>query len=144
MKQKRLLQIIMAFSVIGLVIAVYSLLHNSGITSGEFCTIGDKLNCDVVNKGPYSKFFGIPVALIGILGYLFLLIAAGMKYREPGDTQLSLFLLLASLGGLAFSLYLTGIEAFVLDTWCLLCLTSQAMILVITAAAVKIRYLETK
>ncbi len=122
---------ILALSLLGLAISLYSLLHNQGFASGEFCTIGETLNCDVVNKGPFSTIAGVPVALIGVLGYLFLAIAAWMKLRNVQDKSLTKFLLAASFGGFLFSLYLTGLEAFVLDTWCLLCLTSQAVILAI-------------
>ncbi len=134
----------MILAVAGVTVSLYSWLHKSGLASGEFCSVGETLNCDVVNKGPYSQVFGIPVALIGVIGYAFLFFAAFMKTREPNDRQLSSFLLLAALGGLAFSLYLTGIEAFVLETWCMLCLTSQAIILLITAATARVVYLERK
>lgn len=124
-------QVIFIFSAIGLCIAVYSLLHNQGFASGEFCTIGERLNCDVVNKGPYSKIFGIPVAFIGVLGYLFLSLAAGMKWKRSQDKSLGGFLVLASTFGFFFSVYLTNIELFVLKTWCVLCLSSQALIFLI-------------
>lgn len=125
----RLYKIIGVLAGIGLLVSVYSLLHNQGFSSGAFCTIGDKLNCDIVNKGPFSTIAGIPVSFIGVVGYLFLLICSWMLVKKPSDRGLQWFLVLASVGGLVFSLYLTGIEAFILDTWCLLCLTSQALIL---------------
>ena len=82
----------------------------------------------MVNQGPYSQLFGIPVALIGIIGYLLLALAAGLKMKNPEDKSLSAFLLLASLGGFLFALYLSGLEAFVLHAWCIVCLTSQGLI----------------
>ncbi len=131
MKHSLHIKIILFFSLLGLGISVYSLLHTVGLTSGEFCSLNETINCDVVNKGPYSTIFGIPVALIGVLGYVFLAMAAGMKMRQPDDRQLAYFLIIASTGGLMFSLYLTSLEAFVLHTWCALCVTSQLIMLTI-------------
>lgn len=142
MNNARLTKTIIVLAVVGLAISIYSWLHNAGFTSGEFCTISDTLSCDVVNKGPYSVIAGVPVALIGVIGYAFLLIGAVLKFRAPEDRQLSLFLLIASIGGLLFSLYLTGIEAFVLRVWCPLCLASQGVIILITFAIVDIFNLE--
>ena len=132
MTHKRIVTALFILSLIGFGISMYSLLHNQGFASGEFCTIGETLDCDVVNKGPYSVIMGIPVSLIGVIGYLFLAVAAGMKLKNPTDKSLTAFLTLASIGGFLFALYLSGIEAFILETWCLLCLTSQATISVMT------------
>jgi len=144
MNTKKLAYAIASFALVGLAIAVYSFLHNQSLASGEFCTIGETFNCDVVNKGPYSVFLGIPVSVIGIMGYLFLIIGSIMLANKPKDKALLWFVSVATASGLMFSLYLTGIEAFVLDTWCLLCLTSQAMMALITAAVVGIWYTDCK
>ncbi|OGL66526.1 hypothetical protein A2856_02435 [Candidatus Uhrbacteria bacterium RIFCSPHIGHO2_01_FULL_63_20] len=130
-KDKHVLHLVMLLAVLGLAISTYAFLHNRGFSSGSFCTIGESFDCDVVNKGPYSVLFGIPVALIGILGYLFLLAAALLKRRDMRDRNLTRILLAAAAGGTAFALYLTGIEAFVLRVWCLLCISSQVSILLI-------------
>jgi uncharacterized membrane protein len=127
--KNKILIAVIVLALIGVGISGYSWLHNSNMASGEFCSIGGTFNCDVVNKGPYSKIFGVPVALVGVIGYAFMALASYMKIRNPSDRQLTLFLGLAAAGGLGFSLYLTGIEAFVLHVWCLLCLTSQAVML---------------
>lgn len=135
-KEKHVLHLIMLAAAIGLAVSAYAFLHNRGFSSGSFCTIGDSFNCDVVNKGPYSVMFGVPVALVGVAGYLFLLAAAALKRRDMEDRTLTKLLVLGAAGGTAFALYLTGIEAFVLKSYCLLCLTSQAAILLVLALSV--------
>lgn len=123
--------VMIAASLIGLALASVSLLHNSGIVSGSFCALDETINCDVVNRGPFSTIGPVPVALIGVLGYLFLSVGSVMLLRQPKDKALVRLLLLASGAGLLFSFYLTYLEAFVLDAWCLLCLGSQAVIFVV-------------
>ena len=75
---------------------------------------------------------GIPVAAIGIAGYGALLLLASV-YRSRAETPVRL--LAAAVTGLAFALYLTYIEGYVLDTWCILCLSSLGLIAGIAALA---------
>lgn len=89
-------------------------------TGSEPCRINDKWDCGVVNHSPYAVVRGVPVAAIGIAGYL--LIAVLGFLRRQG------WLLVAVLAGLGFALYLTNIEARVLEVWCLYCVISQAII----------------
>src|SRR3990167_9561955 len=103
-KAKSLIHWIFPLSLLGVFLSSYSFLHKQGFTSGAFCNINATFNCDVVNQGPYSEMFGIPVALIGIIGYLLLAFAAGLKIKHPEDKSLSFFLLLASVGGFLFAL----------------------------------------
>jgi uncharacterized membrane protein len=91
----------------------------------SFCDIGANFNCDIVNRSTYSEVMGIPVAGIGIAGYLALLVLATAG-RARAETPA--LLLLGSLAGLGFALYLTYIEKYVLATWCILCLSSLGLI----------------
>jgi uncharacterized membrane protein len=74
----------------------------------------------------------VPVALIGIIGYV-LLFALATLYRAKAEAPF--MLLIAATGGLGFALYLTYIEKFVLATWCVLCLSSLSLIFLITVLA---------
>lgn len=113
----------------GILVSSFSLYHHFSKSKTSFCDIGQSFNCDLVNRSQYSMFHGIPVALLGILGYLFVLSLATV-YREKAETP---FILAGvTLAGFGFALYLTYIEAFVLYAWCLLCLSSLALMAVIT------------
>ncbi len=70
-----------------------------------------RFNCDIVNRSEYSTVMGIPVAGIGIAGYGVLLALATI-YRSRAETPTRL--LAAALAGLAFALYLTYVEGYVL------------------------------
>ena len=114
----------------GIIASSVSMQHHFAKSKTSYCEIGEAFNCDIVNRSSYSSIFGIPVALIGMLGYAAL---AGLAtvYRERDDTPW--MLLGAALGGLAFALYLSYIEGWVLGVWCILCLTSLVLISCITA-----------
>lgn len=137
--ERKLFALIAALSVLGFAIAAYSFAHHESFVSGALCDLNSTFNCDIVNRGPFSQVFGVPVALIGMVGYAFLGAASVLCLRRPDDLPSRTFLFLAASGGLAFSAYLTGIEAFVLHTWCLLCLTSQLSIVIIFAASAYLR-----
>ena len=96
-------------------------------TGSEPCSINDKWDCGVVNHSPYAVIYGVPVAAVGIVGYLLIAILAFLQKRG--------WLALAVLVGLAFALYLTNIEAHVLEVWCVYCVISQAIIAVVTLLA---------
>ncbi len=125
MKGGRILGAITLLAVAGIVLSSVSLYHHYGTDETSFCDFGGNFNCDMVNRSVYSTVAGIPVALIGVLGYAGILGLATL-YRSQARTPL--FLLMASVSGLGFALYLTYIEAFVLAVWCILCLSSLGMI----------------
>lgn len=103
-------------------------LHVHYSTETQPCSINEKWDCGIVNHSPYAEIRGVPVATIGIAGYLLIGVLALMRQRA--------LLLLAALAGMAFALYLTNIEAKVLGVWCLYCVISQAVIAAITLLAI--------
>ena len=65
-------------------------------------------------------------------------------FDKSDDRGLNVFLLIASGGGLAFALYLTAMEAFVLHAWCLYCVAQQIDILIIFILALVLFFKENK
>jgi uncharacterized membrane protein len=123
---------IAVLSLAGIIVSGESLQRHYAKSATSFCQFGEKFNCDIVNRSEYSSIVGIPVAAIGVIGY-FLLLALSTYYRLRVETPTRL--LWASLAGLVFALYLTYVEAYVLETWCILCLSSLALISIITLLA---------
>jgi vitamin-K-epoxide reductase (warfarin-sensitive) len=97
-------------------------------TYGESpCSINDKWDCGIVNHSPYAIIWGVPVADIGIAGYLLMgVLAFKRAYR---------LLLVAALMGLGFSLYLAHVEAHILGVWCIYCVASLGMVSLISLLA---------
>ena len=125
----RLLLVIAVLALAGMAVSSVSLAHHYSTSKSSFCDFSETVNCDIVNRSEYSTLLGIPVALMGVLGYFALLVIAMMNRRRRGNLHLLFWLAVA---GLAFALYLTYIEGFVLYTWCILCLSSLSIIFSIT------------
>ncbi len=123
---------IMILALIGVGISVYLFSMHGTDMSDKACEVNATFSCQTVDQSEYSEIFGIPVSLLGIIGYGLLALGALMKALDKaGDRGLDWFLLLTSVGGMAFALYLTAIEAFVLHAWCLYCVAQQIDILLI-------------
>jgi vitamin-K-epoxide reductase (warfarin-sensitive) len=124
--------LIAALALAGVVVSAVSLQRHYAKSASAFCDFGERFNCDIVNRSEYSTVMGIPVAAIGVAGYG-VLFALATFYRARMLTPIRL--LLFSLAGLLFALYLTYVEGHVLEIWCILCLSSLALITVITLLA---------
>lgn len=128
----RLFSVLAILAVCGVTLSSVSLQRHYAISKTAYCDIGQTFNCDVVNRSEYSTILGIPVALIGMLGYGALAGLASVYRERPGTPAL---LFGGSFIGLVFSLYLTYVEGHLLGVWCILCLTSFALIILITMLA---------
>lgn len=117
----RPLLIILALA--GLAVSALAL-HVHYDTGTEPCSINDHWDCGIVNHSSYAMIHGVPVAAIGIAGYVLLGVLALARRRA--------LLFIAALIGLGFALHLTLIEKNVLEVWCLYCVISQGIIALIT------------
>ena len=127
---------IAVLAVAGVIVSAVSLERHYAKSATAFCDFSQRFSCDVVNRSEYSSLMGIPVAGIGVVGYAVLFVLATF-WRARSETPNRL--LAAALGGLAFALYLTYIEAYVLTTWCILCLISLALISMISLLSIVVK-----
>jgi uncharacterized membrane protein len=118
--------VLIILAIAGIVVSALALREHYR-TDASPCSINERWDCGIVNHSPYAMLFGIPVAIIGMAGYLLLAILAFMRsYRLA---------LVAALGGLGFALYLAHIESAVLGVWCIYCVISLGIISLITLLA---------
>jgi len=94
---------------------------------GAFCNLGEGLSCDIVNKSQYSEVIGIPMSILGLLYFIGVLVVGVWKYN-PSTLKKALYLSIAFMGP---SLYLSGVEFFVLKNICVFCEISKVLILAI-------------
>ncbi|HWG09383.1 MAG TPA: vitamin K epoxide reductase family protein [Solirubrobacteraceae bacterium] len=120
---------LIVLSVIGIALAGYlTYVHYSGAT--PICSSSGN-PCSQVQKSAYSKLAGVPVALIGLIGYVVIL--GSLLVREDERTRFATAAL--TLGGFGFSAYLTSREAFTLHKYCEWCLGSAGLITIMTGLA---------
>ncbi len=118
---------IAVLAVIGMALATAALREHYN-TKPSPCDINTKWDCGIVNKSQFAMIHGIPVAAIGIVGYLAMAALALSRSRR--------LLLATALIGLGFSLYLTHIEASVLEVWCIYCVGSLITISLINLSSI--------
>ncbi len=95
-------------------------------------------DCETVIFSDYSRFFGVPVELLGMVYYLMVAVAYGVFLVAPVSMpQFVVFgIFSATVAAFLFSLYLTFIQAFALKQWCTWCLISAGMCTAIFGLAV--------
>jgi vitamin-K-epoxide reductase (warfarin-sensitive) len=118
--------LIMVLALAGIVISAITLgIHYSA----EFPPTNSRShwNSSAVNHSPYSVVAGVPVSVLGIVEYSLLGLLAYLRQR--------VLTTVASMFGLAYAIYLTNIEAHILNLWCVYCLCSLIFMVLITLLA---------
>ncbi|HEY6653305.1 MAG TPA: vitamin K epoxide reductase family protein [Solirubrobacterales bacterium] len=112
----------------GIGVATYIAIAESGGGAPK-CLAGGS-GCETVADSKYAHLAGVNVAVIGIVGYVLVLVAAIV----PGDPgRFGGFL--TALIGFGFSLYLTYLELFVIDAICQWCVASAILMALSLAVA---------
>lgn len=118
--------VLIVLAAVGILVSALALREHYRTDSSP-CSINERWDCGIVNHSPYAMLAGIPVAILGMAGYLLIgAMAARRAYR---------LLTALAIIGLAFSLYLAHIEAHVLGVWCIYCVISLGDISLITLLA---------
>jgi uncharacterized membrane protein len=117
-------------SLLGLFVSAYLYLYKIGRIGTLACGAG---SCETVQQSQWSRFAGLDVALIGMVGYAGLLLLS-LATLQPGlmarRWPTALLVWLAGVG-VAFTLYLTYLELFVIHAICRWCVGSAVIILAI-------------
>lgn len=121
-------------SLAGLFVSAYLYLYKIGRIGSLACGTGD---CETVQLSPWSRFAGVEVSLIGLIGYAALLgvsLAALQPAWAGRRAPATLLVALAGVGVL-FAAYLTFLELFVIHAICRWCVGSAVIILAIFLVA---------
>lgn len=123
MKDEKFYKITILLAAIGIVLASFLFYNFLTKPVVEVCTVNEQINCDAVTKGTLSTLFGIPVSLIGLVGYVAILISAYFKNKKA--------VFAVSAFGMIFCLRLTFLELFSIKIVCPVCLACQIDMLVL-------------
>jgi protein-disulfide isomerase/rhodanese-related sulfurtransferase len=119
--------LLMALSLVGLFDSIYLLWEYTSPAHPMVCMGG---GCDAVRASAYSHLGGLPVPIYGILMYGFMVLLLFLFPLLPTSAArlVQYGVLLVSGAAFLFSAYLTGIEAFVLHSWCVWCVLSALLV----------------
>src|SRR3954447_18704411 len=116
--------LLLLLAILGIIASSLALREHYREYGDSPCSINEHWDCGIVNHSKYAMLGPVPVAAIGIAGYVLMgLLAFLRSYR---------LLIVPSLGGLAFSLYLARIEKDILGVWCIYCVISLGIISLIS------------
>jgi uncharacterized membrane protein len=121
-------------SLLGLFVSAYLYLYKIGRIGTLACGNGA---CETVQASVWSRFAGVEVALIGIVGYSTLVLVSLASLQPsllPRRWPMTLLAVLAGVG-VGFTAYLTYLELFVIHAICRWCVTSATIIVAIFAVA---------
>jgi uncharacterized membrane protein len=130
MSDRGLARATLALALLGVAIAGYlTWVHYAGL---EPLCAGGGGGCERVQSSAYAELGGVPVALIGLLGYAAVAVAVIALPAEAGRPTVA-FLTLA---GAAYSLYLTYLELFEIEAICQWCVASAVVMCLLAVLAV--------
>ena len=112
--------LLLILAVLGVIVSSLALREHYRTYGDSPCSINERWDCGVVNHSRYAMLAGIPVATLGIAGYILMAALAWLRFYR--------LLLFPTFAGLAFSLHLADIEAHVLGVWCVYCVISLGII----------------
>ncbi len=115
--------VMVILAILGIIVSGLALRehYNTGVSP---CDINEKWDCGVVNHSPFALFYGVPVAIIGMAGYLLLALLAYKRayaWMVPFVT-----------GAFTFAVHLADIEKYMLGVWCIYCVISLGIITLLT------------
>ncbi|MDB5245199.1 MAG: vitamin epoxide reductase [Parcubacteria group bacterium] len=134
MSRTALLTLILVLAFLGLADATY-LAHSALTGSALACGIDAVLDgCNVVAQSAYSRVFGIPLAVYGVVFYAFLFMLSGLLLIVSKRHFYHALFVVAVLGILS-SVYFIGLQIFVIKALCIYCLASFVISLLIFICA---------
>jgi uncharacterized membrane protein len=127
--------LIAVLALVGILISIYMALYKLGLIPEIACAGG---SCTRVQNSPWAVFLGVPVPFIGVLGYGVLLATAvlGLQPGKSHDRRIATILLGGAVLGFLFSMYLTYLEAAVINAWCRWCIGSAVIASMILLSAI--------
>ena len=102
--------------------------------TGETAVCGGSEGCFQVLGSAYAKIAGVPVATFGAAAYFTVFTCATFAAFGYPKARTFLALIIASM--FLFTLWLLGVQAFLLHAFCRYCLVSAAMVFLLTGLLV--------
>ena len=128
---------ILVLAFLGLADSLY-LAQSAETGTPLLCDIQNLTGCNIVAASEYSRVFGIPLAEYGVFFYGVLFVLAALELALFNRFLRRVLQILAVIG-ISFSLYFSGLQLFVINAFCIYCLASALIALLVLVCA---RYIE--
>ncbi|MCS6936519.1 MAG: vitamin K epoxide reductase family protein [Candidatus Bipolaricaulota bacterium] len=130
------LWVILCLALAGVGVSGY--LTYSKLTNTELLCLGEGNPCEVVQTSIYAYIGPIPVALLGLGGYLLFVLVTALQLKASGERRKTLAGLNfgLALGAFLYSLYLSYLQRFVIGAFCLWCVVSALIVTLIFVLSV--------
>ena len=133
--------------IVTLLLSIYGLSASIYLTITHFqpkalaCVSNATFNCEKVTQSPQSVIFGIPVAILGLVFFVPMLLACLPAAWRSADRRIHLARLVLSITGVGMILYLITAELFIIKSICLWCssvhvATFLLFVVIVTASPV--------
>lgn len=125
--QRIFLVLLVLFSSFGVLLGVYltdyhdKLIHQEATDDLIPCSISSSFNCEKVQSSAYGDIFGIPIAFLGALFYLTVVVLSVAALVHYHNEYMLIIFLFSSLS-LLYSLFLYYIARYIIGALCLFCL----------------------
>ena len=123
-----------ALGIVGLLVSIYMTIYK--VTSNDGMCLGSG-DCSTVNASRYSEVNGIPVAAVGVIGYLAILAVHYFEDRSSFFKKNGTLMVLGmALTGFLFTVWLIYVELVLLKAICPFCVASQVVMTLIFILAI--------
>jgi len=119
--------VLVVLAIFGIVVSALALREHYR-TDASPCSINERWDCGIVNHSPYAVLWKVPVAVIGMAGYLLL----GLLAIRRAYAWMLPFVTVA----FAFAIHLADVESMVLEVWCIYCVISLGIITLFTVLVI--------
>jgi len=134
-KQKITIFTFLALSLAGILDTFYLTL-NKLQHSDVACSILE--GCDVVLNSAYSMVGPVPLAAIGFFYYLFIFFGSLFYLSRPNNKKIFKLVKWVTILGLLFSLYFLYLQAFVIGVYCMYCIGSAGISIILASISIKL------
>ena len=125
MRTSSLRSVVFLSGAIGLLVAIFAAAEFYTASLRSACTINQFFSCATVDRSGLTSTLGVPDYLWGILGFLALLVVAGVAEKRPTDVRPAYLLTLLATGAVGLSAYFLYVQLAEIHALCLVCATAE-------------------
>ena len=136
MKTSSLRGVIYLAGMLGLLVTFFATAEFYEASLRNVCTINQFFSCATVDKSGLTTTFGVPDYLWGILGFVAMLVVAGIAEKRPRDVRPAYLLTVLATGGVGLSAYFLYVQLAEIHALCVVCASAETLGAILWAASI--------